>query len=119
VLSGVFDEFPRLKIILGHMGEGIPFSLWRIDQALSRQGNDPIPFREIFCEHFYITTSGAFSTPALLCSVMEMGVDHILFSVDYPFVDNAPGTFWMDNLQLSPEDKVKILNGNAKRLLKM
>src|SRR4051812_45765384 len=97
----------RLKIILGHMGESLPFSLWRIDQALSRQGNDPIPFREIFCEHFYITTSGNFYTPALLCSIMALGVDRILFSVDYPFVENAPGTRWMDELQLSPEDRTR------------
>ena len=119
VLSGVFDAYPGVKIILGHLGESVPFSLWRIDQALSRPGNAPISFRDTFCEHFYITTSGFFSTPALVCCIMEMGVDRILFSVDYPFVANTPGTQWMDGLQLNAEDKAKILNGNAKRLLKM
>jgi len=119
VLSGVFDAYPDLKIILGHMGEGLPFLLWRIDHALSRPGNRRIAFREQFSRHFYITTSGNFSTPALLCSMMELGVDRILFSVDWPFVQNVPGTKWMSELQLSAEDKTKILNGNAKRLLKM
>jgi len=119
VLSGVFDAYPDLKIILGHMGEGLPFLLWRIDHALSRPGNRRIAFREQFSRHFYITTSGNFSTPALLCSMMELGVDHILFSVDWPFVQNVPGTKWMSELQLSAEDKTKILSGNAKRLLKM
>jgi predicted TIM-barrel fold metal-dependent hydrolase len=119
VLSGVFDAYPDVKIILGHMGEGLPFLLWRIDHALSRPGNRPVSFREQFSQHFYITTSGNFSTPALLCSMLELGVDRILFSVDWPFVPNVPGTKWMNDLQLSAEDKVKILSGNAKRLLKM
>jgi predicted TIM-barrel fold metal-dependent hydrolase len=119
VLSGVFDAYPDVKIILGHMGEGLPFLLWRIDHALSRPGNRRVSFREQFSQHFYITTSGNFSTPALLCSMMELGVDRILFSVDWPFVQNVPGTKWMNELQLSAEDKTKILSGNAKRLLKM
>jgi 2,3-dihydroxybenzoate decarboxylase len=119
VLSGVFDAYPDVKIILGHMGEGLPFLLWRINHALSRPGNRSISFRDQFSQHFYITTSGNFSTPALLCSMMELGVDRILFSVDWPFVQNVPGTKWMHELQLSAEDKIKILSGNAKRLLKM
>jgi 2,3-dihydroxybenzoate decarboxylase len=119
VLSGVFDVYPDVKIILGHMGEGLPFLLWRIDHALSRPGNRSVSFREQFSQHFYITTSGNFSTPALLCSMMELGVDRILFSVDWPFVLNIPGTKWMNELQLSADDKTKILSGNAKRLLKM
>ena len=119
ILSGVFDAYPDVKIILGHMGEGLPSLLWRINHALSRPGNRPISFREQFSQHFYITTSGNFSTPALLCSMMELGVDRILFSVDWPFVPNVPGTKWINDLQLSAEDKIKILSGNAKRLLKM
>lgn len=119
VLSGVLEAYPDVKIILGHMGEGLPFLLWRIDHALSRPGNRRVSFREQFSQHFYITTSGNFSTPALLCSMLELGVDRILFSVDWPFVQNVPGTKWMHDLQLSAEDKRKILSGNAQRLLKM
>src|SRR6059036_2810983 len=109
VLSGVFDAYPGLKIIMGHLGESLPFSLWRIDMALGRQGNRSTPFRETFREHFWITTSGNFSTPALICCVLEMGADRILFSVDYPFVPNPPGVRWMDHVPLGPDDRAKIL----------
>jgi len=122
MLSGVFDAYPNLKIILGHLGEGLPFSLWRIDHAFkvfSRPDVDPVPIRELFSEHFWITTSGNFSNPALLCSVMELGVDRILFSIDWPYIENKPGTEWMAGVPLSQEDRIKMLNGNAKRLLKM
>jgi 2,3-dihydroxybenzoate decarboxylase len=119
VLSGAFEAYPRLKIILGHMGEGLPFLLWRLDQAFSRPGNRPISFREQFSEHVWITTSGNFSTPALICSMLELGVDRILFSVDYPFVQNPPGTAWLESLQISAEDRAKIASGNARRLLKL
>ena len=119
VLSGVFDAYPRLKIILGHLGETLPFLVWRIDQALARPGAKTLSFREAFCGHFYITTSGNFSTTALLCSVMEMGADRIIFSVDWPYVMNKPGTEWMSGIPLGEEDRQKILSGNAKRLLKM
>ena len=76
-------------------------------------------FRDIFCNNFYVTTSGNFSNPALLCCVMEMGIDHILYAVDWPFVPNPPATKWMESVPLCDEDKAKILSGNAKRLLKM
>jgi 2,3-dihydroxybenzoate decarboxylase len=122
VLSGVFDAYPKLKIILGHMGEGLPFLLWRINHAFAHMGRpdvEPIGFRDVFCEHFYITTSGNFSHSALLCSIMEMGADRILFSVDWPYIENAPGTRWLDGAPIGREDRDKILSGNAKRLLRM
>jgi predicted TIM-barrel fold metal-dependent hydrolase len=124
ILSGVFDRHPRLKIILGHLGEGLPFYLWRINMALGRAGNQALSsegktFRDYFCEHFYITTSGFFSDPALLCCMMEVGIDRILFSVDYPFVLNPPGTKWLETLPICAEDKAKLLHGNARRLLKL
>ena len=119
VLSGVFEKHPKLKIILGHFGETLPFLVWRIDASLKRPGQKPMSFRDIFCGNFYVTTSGFFSNPALLCCVMEMGIDHILFAVDWPFVMNPPATDWMQDVPLSDEDRVKILSGNAKRLLRM
>src|SRR5450631_833157 len=119
VLSGVFEKHPKLKIILGHFGETLPFLVWRIDSSLKRTGQKPMSFRDIFCGNFYVTTSGFFSNPALLCCMMEMGVDHILFAVDWPFVMNPPATEWMKDVPLSDGDKMKILSGNAKRLLRM
>ena len=121
VLSGVFEKHPDLKVILGHLGESIPYQLWRLDQAFNRPGQGTsVAFRDIFTRNFWITTSGFFSTPALLCCVMEMGVDHILFAVDWPFVaDSAPGVSWMDAVPLSAEDKAKILSGNAQKLLRL
>ena len=121
VLSGVFDKYPNLKIILGHLGESIPFSVWRINQALSRQGNrnTAYSFRDYFCKHFWITTSGNFSNPALLCCVLEMGIDRIIFAIDYPFVPNKLGTDWIPTIPICSEDMDKLLHGNAQRLLKL
>ena len=120
VLSGVFDAHPGLQMILGHMGETLPFLLWRVNQALSRVENAQTrSFREIFESHFHVTTSGNFSNPALLCTVQEMGVDRIMFSIDYPFVENRPGTDWAEQISLCREDREKILNGNVRKLLKL
>ena len=119
VLSGVFERHPKLKIILGHLGETLPFLVWRVDHALARPGQKSLSFRDVFCNNFYITTSGNFSNPALLCCAMEMSVDHILFAVDWPFVLNPPAMEWMATVPLSDADKAKILSGNAKRLLRM
>ncbi len=120
VLSGVFDKYPDLKIVLGHLGETLPFLLWRIDQSLQRPGaSRKLSFRDVFSKHFYLTTSGNFSNPALMCCVQEMGVDRILFAIDWPFVANPLGTEWIETIPLCEEDKVKILCGNAQRLLRM
>lgn len=119
VLSGVFDKYPGLQVIIGHLGEGLPFSLWRISEALSRESDMGRSFADTFCEHFHITTSGNFSDPAMICSMMEMGTDRIMFSIDYPFVMNGPAVDWMEGIRLSPDDKKKILAGNAEKLLKM
>ena len=101
VLSGVFDAHPKLKIILGHFGETLPFLVWRIDTSLKRPGQKAMSFRDIFCNNFYVTTSGFFSDPALICCMLEMGVDHILFAVDWPFVMNPPAVEWMKNVSIS------------------
>jgi 2,3-dihydroxybenzoate decarboxylase len=117
VLSGLFQHCPKLKVILGHLGEGIPFLMARMDEALSRQAK--VDFRATFSSHFSVTTSGFFSNPALLCCVQELGIDRILFSVDWPFVKNTVATDWVKTVPLCHEDQVKLLSGNAKRLLKM
>jgi 2,3-dihydroxybenzoate decarboxylase len=117
VLSGVFEKHPNLKCILGHLGEGIPFLMARMDEALSR--GSKVRFRETFSSHFSVTTSGFFSNPALLCTMQELGMDRILFSIDWPFVKNTTGMEWLKTVPLCEEDKIKLMNGNAKRLLKI
>ncbi|HEV8014170.1 MAG TPA: amidohydrolase family protein [Stellaceae bacterium] len=117
VLSGVFDRYPHLKMILGHLGEGIPLLLWRIDSALSRSGK--IDFRKTFCEHFWITTSGFFSNPALRCCIEEMGIDRVIFSVDYPYMPNERAARWIPTIPLDDNDKAKLLAGNVAKLLKL
>jgi predicted TIM-barrel fold metal-dependent hydrolase len=118
VLSGVFDAHPNLKLILGHLGESIPYTLARIDEALSR--DTPMKnFREVFTSHFYVTTSGFFSDPALQCCIQEIGIDRVMFSVDWPFASNKAGTDWLNGNYLNAVEREKIASVNAKRLLKI
>jgi 2,3-dihydroxybenzoate decarboxylase len=119
IMSGVFDAYPRLKIIMGHLGESLPFNLWRCDKIINRDVPMARAFRDYFCDHFWITTSGNFSHPALLCSVMEMGVDRIMFSIDWPYSSNVEGREFVDGAPLSKEDRLKILGGNAAKLLNL
>jgi 2,3-dihydroxybenzoate decarboxylase len=118
-LSGVFDAHPNLKIILGHLGETLPFLIWRIDEALARPSQKTIRFREIFTHNFYVTTSGFFSTPALACCLQELGSDRILFAVDYPYIDNRSGADWLRAAPITEDERVKIAGGNARRLLRL
>ena len=122
--SGLFDDFPNLKIILGHMGEGLPFNLWRVDNRNAWVNEPPsYPAKKTishyFQENFYITTSGNFSTPALLTTMLEVGVDRILFSTDYPFEAVSHAANWFDNLDISENDMKKIGRENSKMLFKL
>lgn len=120
MLAGVFDRFPRLKIIIGHLGEALPYYIVRADDFLARGPVRPKRrILEYFRDHFYITTSGCFSVPPFLCALQVAGVDRMLFSVDYPYDSNAKGKEFLDALPVSDEDRAKIAYGNAKRLLKL
>jgi predicted TIM-barrel fold metal-dependent hydrolase len=120
IISGLFDRFPRLKIIIGHMGEDLPFSIARAEAVLAR-GTTHLKRKitEYFQDHFYITTSGYFTVPPLLCTMQVIGADHILFSVDYPYSPNTVGRNFLNTLPVSQEDLAKISHGNAERLLKL
>ena len=119
-LSGVFDAYPSTQIILGHLGESLPFLLWRINQALSRPGNrGSFSFADVFRRHFWVTTSGNFSDTALRCTIAELGIDRILFAVDYPFVANEPAIAWLRGLDLAQADRAQIAEQNATALLKL
>lgn len=116
IISGVFQKYPKLKVVVGHLGEGLPFLLWRMDHFLSRADR---PFREVFEENFYLTTSGNFSDIALNASIAALGVDRIMFSVDWPFATNKEGVDWMKATSLDAADKAKVLGNNAVSLLKL
>jgi len=120
MLSGVFDRFEKLKIIIGHMGENLPFSIARAEMVFGQRApNLKRSPGEYFCEHFYLTTSGYFTTPPFLCMLQVVGIDRIMFSVDYPFSPNTLGRKFLDNLAVSPQDMEKIAHRNAEKLLKL
>jgi len=117
--SGLFDEYPKLRVILGHLGEGLPFGIWRVDNRISRTSVRPkakLPIAHYLRENFYITTSGAFRTPALTDVITEVGADRVLYSVDYPYEDMGVAAEWFDNAPISETDRLKIACGNARQL---
>ena len=120
IVSGLFDRLPNLKIIIGHMGEALPYFIVRSDAFLAKSTKHlQRPVIEYFKKHFYITTSGCFSLPPFLCMLEIVGTDRILFSVDYPFSPNSMGRVFLDSLPVAPEQLAKIAHGNAEKLLKL
>ncbi|MFA5880417.1 MAG: amidohydrolase family protein, partial [Candidatus Margulisiibacteriota bacterium] len=119
--GGVFDQFPKLKIILGHLGESIPYNMERIDNRLSAYAKDKLKksAAEYIKENLYVTTSGNFSIPSLLCAIGTIGIDHVLFSVDYPNEANKVGVNFLNNLPVSQSDLEKIACKNAAKLLNL
>ncbi len=122
VCSGLFDRFPKTTVILGHMGEMLPFVLWRLDsryamtvhtKQLKKQPSQYIR------ENVMITTAGAFDAAPLLCSMMSLGADRIMFSVDYPYEYTKDAVHFIENAPISQIDMEKICYGNAQRLLKL
>lgn len=122
ICNGVFDRFPKLKIVLGHMGEGIPFWLWRIDfmhNTMSRAGRTrklEMKPSEYFKRNFAITTSGVESHEALTYSIQQLGVDNVLWAIDYPYQPTTPAVAFMDSAPLSAAEREKIYHGNAERI---
>jgi predicted TIM-barrel fold metal-dependent hydrolase len=119
VLSGVFDRHPGLQVILGHLGEAIPFQLARMGEAFSRPGATTTDFAAVFRQHFHVTTSGFFSDPALRCCIEELGVGRILFAVDWPYVKNRDGVDWLRAFPIEEADRARIFAGNAQALLRL
>jgi 2,3-dihydroxybenzoate decarboxylase len=122
--SGLFDEFPRLQIILGHMGEGLPYSMWRVD---NRNNWAKVPhacpakkkMAEYFCANFHLTTAGNFRSQTLIDAILEIGVDRVLFSTDYPFEDVSDAADWFDVAPIAEPDRRKIGRLNAIALFKL
>jgi 5-carboxyvanillate decarboxylase len=122
IMSGTFDRYPKLKIILGHMGEGLPFWLQRIDNRYLLQVKigaveklKRLP-SEYFLDNFVITTAGVTSMPALRLSIDVLGVDKIMFAADYPYEDDAEGVQFMHDADLSSDERAAICFGNAERI---
>jgi len=122
--SGLFDEHPRLNIILGHLGENLPYAMWRIDNAngwIENRHSYPAKKRisEYFRANFHITTSGNFNTQSLIDAMLVLGADRIMFSADWPFENIDHAARWFDACPISENDRAKIGRGNAMRLFKL
>lgn len=118
ICAGVFDKYPNLKIILGHLGESLPYWLWRLDNkaALLPAKLKKKP-SEYIKENFYVTTSGLFCHPPLICAYLALGAERILFAVDYPLEETKQATKFIETAPISDIDKEKICHGNTEKLL--
>jgi len=122
--SGLFDEHPRIQIVLGHMGEGLPYSMWRIDHRnewMQQPHRCPAKRKmcEYFQENFWLTTSGNFRTQTLVDAILEIGADRIMFSTDWPFENIDHAADWFDVATISEADRIKIGRTNAMKLFKL
>lgn len=118
ITGGVFDRYPKLKFIMGHCAEMVPFMMGRLDDTLpaGRAGNARTP-SDYIRENLWATTAGWFTPAIVMFTIEMMGIDRVLFSVDYPFSQNGTGRELLDRLPLSDVDKAKVAGGNAARLL--
>ena len=123
IFSGLFDRYPRLKVILGHMGEGLPFWLPRLDFAWLRTTWDRPNLEkkpsDYLKTNFTINTSGMFFQPALICAYLALGADGVAFGVDYPPEENELAVQFIRNAPICDRDKEKICHSNAEELFKL
>lgn len=126
ICAGVFDRHPNLKIIVGHMGELLPYCYTRLNVGLTMagwllQGPPDAPMHNTFGYYLrnnvYITSSGVFDVPVFNCAKAMLGIDNLMFSVDYPFQDNFAAMEFLDRCDLSAEDKARFAHGTAERVL--
>lgn len=125
IMCGLFDHFPKLKIVLGHMGEGLPFWLQRIDNRYLLQVKIgavkklPRLPSEYFLDNFVITTAGVMSAPALKLSLEVLGADRIMFAADYPYESVEEGVKFLDTVDITEEQRKKIYSSNAERIFRL
>jgi len=122
LFGGVFDRFPRLKVILGHMGEGLPFQRWRFDSRFAAYPHGLTLQRapsEYIGRNIVITTSGVCSPAALAGAIAEMGAEAVMFSVDYPYESTAVAADFIEAAPLDERTRALVCHGNAERLLKL
>jgi predicted TIM-barrel fold metal-dependent hydrolase len=120
VLSGALDRHPKLKLIIGHMGEMLPMMLARADDVFKLDIEHlKRSISQTILDQVWITTSGIFTEPPFLAALLTFGIDRIMFSVDYPYAANAQGRAFLDRISLSPGDMAKLTHGTADALLKL
>lgn len=121
LFSGIFDQYPKLKLIIGHMGEMLPMMMARSEKAFKpgNGGANQRSLTETFHQQVHITTSGFFTQPPLRIALDTFGIDNIMFSIDYPFSTNEMGIEFLKGIDLPQEQVAKIAHGNADKLLKL
>jgi uncharacterized protein len=120
VLAGALDRHPRLKLIIGHIGEMLPVMLARIDEVFALDiGHLRRPISRAILDQVWITTSGIFTEPPFRAALDTFGIDRIMFSVDYPYAPNSKGRAFLDSISLPPGEMAKLTHGNADALLKL
>ncbi|WP_235993884.1 amidohydrolase family protein [Paraburkholderia solitsugae] len=123
--SGLFDAYPKLQVILGHLGELVQKNIWRTSHWALANGKNPMgvkakqPFMDYFRQNFHMTTSGNFRTIAMRNAMEEIGGDRVLFSTDYPFETMEEASAWFDRAEIGDNDRQKIGRDNAKRLFRL
>ncbi len=118
---GLFDKYPLLQMVLGHMGERIPYDIWRLDHRLQYRHDYPAKQQMAYYlrNNVHITTSGHFRTQTLINAMLEMGSDRVMFAIDYPYEEHARGATWFDGAEISETDRVKIGRWNAAKLFRL
>jgi uncharacterized protein len=120
VVAGTFDRHPKLKIIVGHMGEMMPLMMARFEAVFQHDiGHLKRTVGRTILDQVWITTSGIFDQPSFIAALQTFGIDRIMFSVDYPFAPNAAGRRFLNTVALAPADKEKLAHGTADALLKL
>ena len=122
VHSGLLDRLPDLTIVLGHLGETLPYFAWRIQHCFEYNPSDKRLERRLqdyLSDNFFVSTSGFFSDQALISAILTIGADRILFAVDYPYETMTPATDWIDRAPISEIDRRKIAFGNARALFRL
>ncbi|KAJ3516104.1 hypothetical protein NM208_g14887 [Fusarium decemcellulare] len=121
--AGLFDEIPKLKIIIGHFGEMLPFMMERVEKLSVRWGKRQRPWRDVWNENVFITTSGVWGLAPMACILKNTRVERVLYSVDYPFEKNENGLSWIRELQgsglVTDEELERIAYKNAEQLLRV
>ena len=124
MFSGVLDRFPRLRIVIGHMGEALPFWMWRLDFMGAPGARGPARKNELkpseyFRRNFAITTSGVEDPLALRFCIDKLGIDHVMWAIDYPFQPTAPAVAFLESAPLSDEERARIAHQNAERIFRI